>query len=192
MATTWRDQRIGRGVRPSLSPAQISSDLHTLMRELAQRRSISCRRCLAKTPATSGRRHAHDQIAPFAFAPGRGYFACGTGRAGGCFLRWSPCGSPANRQGRRPAPSGCAKPGGATSVSCFSTGECMHSSAYCRRQARTLASQARDPHVSADRRAVLEHLSHSWAICATASAFVERHAVYPPARKPRHTSRRRS
>ena len=73
----------------------------------------------------------------------------------------------------------------------FSTEECMHSAAYCRRQAEILATQARNPHVPADRRAALEHLSRSWAICADASAFVERHGFYRPARKPRDGNRGR-
>ena len=49
----------------------------------------------------------------------------------------------------------------------------MHSAAYCRRQAQSLAAKARRPHVSPRRRALLEHLSTSWAVCADAAALVE-------------------
>ena len=51
----------------------------------------------------------------------------------------------------------------------------MHSAAFCRRQAEILAAQARHPHLTSRRRALLEHLSSSWAISAEARAFLDQH-----------------
>jgi hypothetical protein len=54
-------------------------------------------------------------------------------------------------------------------------GKQMHSATYCRRMAETLAAQARDPQLPPRRRAVLEHLSISWATCARVRDALDQH-----------------